>query len=229
MGRFPTLNRSPVFVVYNNFHRSSLAVSSSDKLDPATNVDVREEYANAFRTESYLDFWTRMLALTTANSTTCLPVVSTTAARLPSYRLFTEQLLDPDQPTVTRILSVAQISSENHSLVFWYFQITVYASLLCGLLLKQVGQISDRYRFFKASMSAHIAMFDEMLEFSRSVNPFVSSTSYLGRFQPIQADCCKLLKDLKSSRDNTQAKLRFIDTTKHSLATLLIAFLFSLS
>lgn len=209
-------------------HCSLFAVSSSDRPDPATNVDVREEYANAFRTESYLDFWRRVLALTTGNSTTCIPVGSTTAARLPSYRLFTEQLLDPDQPTVTRIMSVAQISSENHSLLFRYFQITVDASLLCGLLLKQVEQIRDRYRFFKASMLANIATFDELVEFSGSINPFVSSTSYLGRFRPIQAGCCKLLKDLESSRDSTQAKLRFINTTKHSLATLLIAAVASL-
>ncbi|XP_044468363.1 UPF0496 protein At3g49070 isoform X2 [Mangifera indica] len=77
-----------------------LSATGSDACnsDQPTGLDVCEEYAHAFRTESYNEFWTRVLALSNGN------IESTTAAaRLSSYRLFAEQLLDPDQPNVTLI------------------------------------------------------------------------------------------------------------------------------
>ena len=107
-------------------------------------VDVREEYANAFRTESYNEFWTRVLAVSDPNSsTTAIEIDSTTAAaRLPSYRLFLEHLLDPDQETVTRILHLANNPPKTHSLVSEYFTQTANASLLCGLLLKDIQNVN---------------------------------------------------------------------------------------
>ncbi|XP_044468364.1 UPF0496 protein At3g49070 isoform X3 [Mangifera indica] len=80
-----------------------LSATGSDACnsDQPTGLDVCEEYAHAFRTESYNEFWTRVLALSNGN------IESTTAAaRLSSYRLFAEQLLDPDQPNVTLSLTV---------------------------------------------------------------------------------------------------------------------------
>ncbi|KAE9464863.1 hypothetical protein C3L33_03243, partial [Rhododendron williamsianum] len=115
-----------------------LTLTQSNTTHP-TNVDVREEYANAFRTESYNEFWTRVLALNVAESATNRTMGSTTADRLPSYRLFAEHLLDPDQPTINRVLaSFARNCPENQTLLSDYFSETTDASILCGLLLKDL-------------------------------------------------------------------------------------------
>lgn len=118
-----------------------------------TNVDVREEYANAFRTESYDEFWTRVLALNVAESTSSRTIGSTTADRLPSYRLFAEHLLDPDQPTIDRVLALARNSPENHILLSDYFSETTDASILCGLLLKDIDRTRADYRSLKATIT----------------------------------------------------------------------------
>ncbi|CAN4085878.1 unnamed protein product [Withania somnifera] len=115
-------------------------------------MDVREEYAHAFRTESYADFWTRVLALAEKIPSPTKIVGSTSAARLPSYRLFVEHLLDPDQPTVIRILSLIRTHRETHSLLSEYFSQTAEASLLCSLLLKDVQRTRSRYKSLKSAL-----------------------------------------------------------------------------
>ncbi|KAK9141136.1 hypothetical protein Scep_010817 [Stephania cephalantha] len=118
---------------------------------PTCGVDLCEEYVNAFRTESYNEFWTRVLAFTQGNSATCSPSGSTTAARLNSYRLFAEQLLEPDQQTVAKALasSLPENRSKNRSLLIDYFSNTADASHLCGLLLKDIDQTRRQYRPLK--------------------------------------------------------------------------------
>ncbi|XP_031275682.1 UPF0496 protein At3g49070 [Pistacia vera] len=211
--------------------------SGGDTSDQETGLDVREEYAHAFRTESYNEFWTRVLALSNGNSTTkCIPIESTTAARLSSYRLFAEQLLDPDQPTVTHILSLKKA----HSLLTNYFSQTAEASLLCSLLFKNIDNIREKYQCFKTVIqsleNAHflpsnnlLCIITRLTELSNLSNPLTSSAPSHCRVRIIQAGCLKLLKQFESSRDKARTKLRLINASKHGSAIFLVALTASLT
>ncbi|CAA0831002.1 UPF0496 protein [Striga hermonthica] len=124
----------------------SFNATPTDDPNPES-LDIREEYGNAFRTESYNDFWTHVLTLNKGRLATHRSLSSTSAARLPSYRLFAEQLLDPDQSTATRILGLTRAHPKIFSLLTEYFSLTSNASHLCGLLLKDIDRIRKRYKF----------------------------------------------------------------------------------
>ncbi|XP_041018038.1 UPF0496 protein At3g49070 isoform X1 [Juglans microcarpa x Juglans regia] len=192
---------------------ASGASNNTTPPDPA-GVDLREEYSNAFRTESYVEFWARVFSLSNADST-----IPTTAARLPSYRLFAEHLLDPDQPTVTRILASARIQPPYQSILSDYFIQTADASLLCGLLLKDI----DRTRVIHRSLRA-----TTLLTRADFTNPFVSTATSPTRVRAIQSNCLGLLKQLESSRDKAQVKLRLVNRLERGSAVFLVALTASL-
>ncbi|XP_031110017.1 UPF0496 protein At3g49070 [Ipomoea triloba] len=198
-------------------------------------LDLREEYANAFRTESYIEFWTNVLAFSQGHSSPCNIMGSTSSTRLLSYRLFVEHLLDPDQVTITRILESTHIRTEYRSLLINYFEVTAEASLLCSLLLKDVDGTRRKYKSFKASLnSLHNAHFSpkthsRLTEFSNSPNPFAPSASSPSRFRAMQADCAELLKKLELSRDRTHSKLRLVRKIKLGSAVFLGALTVSLT
>lgn len=203
-------------------------------------LDVREEYANAFRTESYIDFWTRVIELSNGHCSPAMSVESTTAARLPSYRLFVEHLLDPDQATVIRILNLTHNRPKIHTLLSDYFTQTANTSILCGLLLKEIERTRVKYRSFKTTLQSletaqllpenRISNITTLLtECSNSINPFVSLISSPNRVRVVQSGCSGLLQRLESSRDKARTKLQLINKLKHGSALVLMALTASLS
>ncbi|XP_050222926.1 UPF0496 protein At3g49070 [Mercurialis annua] len=199
----------------------------SGSTNPPVGVDVREEYANAFRTQSYNQFWTRVLALSDGNSAPGIPVESTTAARLPSYRLFVENLLDPDQSTVSQILNLTHNTPKAKFLLSEYFTQTANVSFLCGLLIKNIDRTRIKYRSLKTAIqSTDIAAV--LTEFAKS-NPFLRSGPSLNQVRVIQADCSKLLKRLESSRDKAKAKLHLNNKLKHGSALFAVTLTASLA
>nr|XP_004234461.2 UPF0496 protein At3g49070-like [Solanum lycopersicum] len=221
--------------------RKYIAWNEAQDTKPAhMEMDLREEYAHAFRTESYTDFWTRVLALSEKISSPTKIVGSTSAARLPSYRLFVEHLLDPDQPTVTRILNLIRTHQDNHSLLSQYFTQTAEASLLCSLLLKDVQRTRSRYKSLKSALDSlqktpyspkkHMPkILTRLTKFCNSLNPLVSSTSSPLRFKTVQANCSQLLKRIELKRDKTKAKLRIINKFKRGSAVFVMALTVSLT
>lgn len=203
-------------------------------------IDVREEYANAFRTQSYIDFWTRVLDLTHGGSTINQTVSSVAAARLPSYRLFAENLLDPDQPTVTQILTLAKHKPENHTLLSDYFSETANASIVCGSLLEHINHLRTKYRSLKTALKSmettkvsfvnHGPIIAARLaEFSNSFNPFMIPTNSPNGVQTVQVACFNLLKRLEMSRDKAQTKLNKINKIKYGSAVTLVVITVSLT
>lgn len=201
---------------------------------------MREEYANAFRTESYIDFWTRVLTLNDGDLTTQLPVESTTATRLSSYRLFAEYLLDPAQPTVKRLLASTYLRPNSYSLLTDYFSHTANASLLCGRLLKDIHNLRLKLRPLKITLHSientrfyHNYNFEPILtclvEFSNAHNPFVSFAPSTRRIRIIQSGCSNLLKQLEFNRDKARAKLRRVRYFQHGSAGFLVALTTSLT
>lgn len=165
---------------------------------------------------------------------------STTAARLPSYRLFAEHLLDPDQPSATRILTLTQNRPKTRTLLSDYFSQTANASLLCGLLLKDIDRTRVKYRSFRASFQAlEIGHFSDgnqisgiltcSLEFSNSTNPFKPTAPSSSKVGVIQAGCCELLKRLESSRNKLRSKLQIMSSLQHGSGIFLVALTASLT
>lgn len=203
-------------------------------------LNLRDEYAKAFRTESYHDFWTHVLALNKGHLTTHRSLGSTTAARLPSYRLFVEHLLDPDQPTVKRILSTTRTHPKISSLLSDYFSTTSDASHLCGFLLKDIDHMRRKYKSLKdpfdgSSKNGSCPMINNLpvvvtrvTLFSKS-NPFCSTAPSMNRFQAVQNSCSGLLKQLESRRDKTQSKIRRLKRLKCGSTVFLVAVTASLA
>ncbi|KAL5567954.1 hypothetical protein UlMin_024529 [Ulmus minor] len=217
----------------------SCAVSGDTHSSPkhSIGVDVREEYANAFRTESYIDFWTRVITFSNGNNAnyeTSPLAESTTAARLPSYRLFVENLLDPDQPTVSRILASAHHRPNYHALLFDYFSQTANAFILCSHLLKDLERTSVSYRSFKTTLQSiyttqQLPQKPLPTKLTNFVNQFVSYTSSPNRVRVVQTGCLGLLRRLESSRDKVRAKLHLVYKLKHGSAIVLLALTVSLT
>ncbi|XP_038875828.1 UPF0496 protein At3g49070-like [Benincasa hispida] len=205
----------------------------------SVDIDVREEYANAFRTESYIDFWTRVLALNNGDDlTTQLSVESTTATHLSSYRLFVEHLLDPPQSTIKRILTSPHLGANSCSLLLDYFSHTANASLSCSHLLKHINHLRLKLHPLEITLQSlenkekfhHESHFKQLLirlvEFSNTRNPFIPS---IEQVQIIQNGCSKLLKQLEFSRDKAQTKLKRVRYFQHSSAGFLVAVTASLT
>ncbi|CAL9207877.1 unnamed protein product [Musa hybrid cultivar] len=196
----------------------------------SSSFNLSEEYTNAFRTESYHEFWAQVLGLAFDDGAALNPRGSGTAARLPSHRLLAEHLLHPDQPTVTKILAHirTRYRPDIHALLSDYYAETADASLLCGLLLKDIGQIRRRYRPFKAALHSVVydsqshhglqTIIDNLVDISKTANPFLSSASSQSKFRAVQHGCADLLKRLGSRRKKVTAKLRFINRLKRALA-----------
>ncbi|XP_019085747.1 PREDICTED: UPF0496 protein At3g49070-like [Camelina sativa] len=208
---------------------ASTASGSSSSPKEGDDVDVREEYANAFRTESYNQFWTRVIHLSrkksTVSSSSSSPIESSsTAARLMSYRLFAHNLLDPDPNAITRILDVSRVGRTTRLLLSDYFLETANAFLLCTLLLKNIHRLRSKYESLKPKFQTEnhtsLALIDQFSELSRWFDPFISSGS---RIQIIRCGCLNLLKRLESSRDKTRAKLKLINGLTHSSGILVLA------
>ncbi|KAL3755732.1 hypothetical protein ACJRO7_002739 [Eucalyptus globulus] len=208
--------------------------TAPEALGPEAGLDLREEYANAFRTESYNDFWARVLALSDDNPPPRDPAGSTAAARLPSYRLFVEHLLEPDQPAVIRILDLARIRPAQKSLLAEYFSETAKASVLCGALLKHVDRTRVQYRSVKSalrslgnsqfgSLNQFPNIVTRLTEFLNCESPLTSSSSSsTAQMESTQAGCAALLSRLESSRSKAKAKLKTIDRLQHGSAMFLI-------
>ncbi|KAH6804570.1 hypothetical protein C2S51_032817 [Perilla frutescens var. frutescens] len=197
-------------------------------------LDLREEYAKAFRTESYTDFWTHVLALNRGHLTPHRNSLgSTTAARLPSYRLFAENLLDPDQVTVRRILATTRVDPKISPLLTDYFSNTSDASHLCGLLLKDIEYMRRKFKSFKDQSNCRQngscpkinrlpVVVTRVTLFSRS-NPFSLLGPSMSRFKAVQVGCSNLLKKLESRRDKTRSKIQRLKKLKLGSAFILVA------
>lgn len=129
------------------------SLSAEEVISPKSlsRFDLREEYTSAFQTESYNEFWARVLDLTLSHGK-ALQGHSTT--KFPSSHFFTEQLLDPDQETAKRVLAATRKDNhpETHNLLTDYYSETANASLVCGQLLKDIEQIRLQYRPLKLDL-----------------------------------------------------------------------------
>uniref|UniRef100_A0A1D1YGL5 UPF0496 protein 3 n=1 Tax=Anthurium amnicola TaxID=1678845 RepID=A0A1D1YGL5_9ARAE len=197
--------------------------------------DLREEYASAFRTQSYNEFWARVLAQTfsSGSAPSRRSTERSAAARLPSSHLFVDKLLEPDQPTVAKVLAHARGRDDGrrrrHSLLISdYFAETANASLLCGFLLKDIEKIRLCYRPFKKALSSlgfsgDASPVDQLADLCKSHDPFSSLALSQRDFQAVQSGSASLLERLESGRRKARARLRLLNRLKRGLAVLFVA------
>ncbi|KAK1283341.1 UPF0496 protein 3 [Acorus calamus] len=187
-----------------------------------TSFDVREEYSNAFRTESYNEFWARVLDLTYNPSSS--------SVRLPSYRLFVDQLLDPDQSRATSSLSSASSPLER-ALLTDYFSETASASSLCGLLLKDVEKLRLRYRPFRSALRASAGSLPAKIltDITGPPSPLGPTSPTRVRFRDVQSACAGLIARLESGLARARAELRLVRNFKRGFGLSLAALAASVS
>ncbi|KAJ3682531.1 hypothetical protein LUZ60_015104 [Juncus effusus] len=203
------------------------AISSTSSMQ----IDLREEYSNAFRTESYNEFWARVLDLTLSHGKA---LQGQSTAKFPSSHRFTEQLLDPDQQTVTQVLAATRKNNDPRAQVLLseYYTETANASLLCGQLLKDIEKIRVRYRPLKADLRTInsdgaierrlFAIDGRHADLAKILDPLGSFSTSQQQLSKVKDGSSEVLKRLELGRRKARTKLTHIIHLKRTLSISLI-------
>lgn len=133
---------------------------------------------------------------------------------------------------------MTRIHPKISSLLRDYFSSTSDASHLCGLLLKDIERVRNRYKSARDPLGCskngsgqqitHLPIvLARVTIFSRS-NPFCPLAPSMTRFQAVQNSCSGLLKQLESRRDKTHSKINRLKKLKCGSAVFLVALTASL-
>lgn len=211
-----TFNQQPASEATRPGTRSEAHLAQSGSLN------LNDEYAKAFRTQSYADIWKKAQHVSTDQGQ---ETGDTSASPFHCYGVLAEHILEPDQETVKEILQRGLMPSvpELYDLVSDYFNNSAEASKLCGDLLKNIEQAKLSYRCVKNVLDTTPSTGDlsteqchftiaELLMFMKVDNPFADPTSQ--NFQNIHESYSSLLKRLDKNQKRLMKKLKLLSGCK---------------
>ncbi|XP_077247560.1 UPF0496 protein At1g20180-like [Tasmannia lanceolata] len=169
---------------------------------------VNEEYLNAFRTNSYAEFFTKAQLLVSEHSNSSSY----------SYTQLSEILLEPGPETVAKFLESATFykNADLKSLVLNYFDISAEASKICSHLLQSIKQTQSNYQFIQRALEIISDSSPDQFNYGISCldsfnhlkNPFSNLSQK--QFKLIHERYSSILHHLKSKRKKVKRKIKLI-------------------
>ncbi|XP_057823591.1 UPF0496 protein At3g49070 [Cryptomeria japonica] len=201
---------------------ASSQATQSGQVVQAVGLNVNEEYAKAFRTQSYAEFWSKVQNATADKEGHEEQAEQSSSSPFHCYGVLAEHILEPDEESVKAILQRG-LTPELNILVADYFHNSAEASKLCGTLLKNIEQAKINYRSIKNVLDCTPSTGDftneqwnfsmeELQLFMKGGNPFADPTAH--NFQDIHDCYDSMLKRLQIQRKKIHRKLKLLNGCK---------------
>lgn len=187
--------------------------------DTQKSFNVNDEYLHAFRTESYVKFFTKAQLLVNERSSSSSPRSSMDTMDI---------LLEPEQHLVPPILEAfSNHSSGLKSLMLRYFDITAQASGICSKLLTSINETHANYRFIQRALQRFSHYSPE--QYSSAISELDSVSHHRNHFSNANPEDFKQICDnlssilhcLKSKRKKVARKIKLIEFIKMALGVCL--------
>ncbi|ONK57560.1 uncharacterized protein A4U43_C09F1750 [Asparagus officinalis] len=170
-------------------------------------ISVNEEYLHAFRTHSYIEFFTKAQLLVNE------PLPSSPRSSINKMDI----LLEPEQHIIPPILeSFSQNSSNLKNLMLHYFETSAQASRICSKLLRSINETQTNFnvlqRILHYSSEQYKSAIAELDSFSQLRSPFADPNPE--DFKQICDNFSSILNCLKSKRKKTTRRIKLIEFIK---------------
>ncbi|XP_021770691.1 UPF0496 protein At1g20180-like [Chenopodium quinoa] len=194
-------------------------------------LNVNEEYKGVFRTQSYMEIWSKaQIQLTGLQKPTLddklssSPLASpsppsssssslTSSSPPPFYSHLTELLLEPRQEAVIDLIK----SSNLQTLLVDYFDASLEASNICEALLKGIHKTRSNHRLIKRVLKlseqgdeqCHELLLQELASYASLSNPLLEIMNGAVDFRMIHDNYSHLLRKLTSRKRKIKRREKF--------------------
>ncbi|XP_010266029.1 PREDICTED: UPF0496 protein At1g20180-like [Nelumbo nucifera] len=191
-------------------------------------LNVNEEYMKAFRTQSYMEIWSKaQVQLRKKDDEERVSSLSP----VPSTPHLSDFLLEPQQDILTDMIK----NSNLHHLLIDYFQGSIEASKICEFLLKSIDQTRVNYCIIRRILNETKRLpagscdysedecktiFRDLDSFAKLNNPLSGFTSM--QFRLIHDRYGLMLKQLRTARKRVTRRKKLIGVSKKAVGLSLV-------